>query len=1438
MPAATLTPRKRKRGSAAADSASDASSNHGSGSEAAMDVDDSAEPRSNTSGKKKGLSVTEMRNIKQNAQIFKSNTFHFQIESLLPNVVPKASHLPPLEKLMHDLHAHIMEIPAIPPQHPLEAARSLAKRGIAVPYPLPLPTEDTNWKVAYAQPREIAVVGSWGNKMTVKRQDGAPFGVDIAVEMPSDLFQEKDYLNSRFFHKRAFYVAVIAASLVSASALDVDVQYDSGDHDARKTCLLVKPRTASKLNAVVRIIPTLSPTSSPIPPARLSPAQANLRTGSETNAPTPLYNNTLALARLPRPLLLAVHGWASEAPAFADALRLLRVWAAQRGFGGVGARAGSVAGFAGRGAWWACVLGVLLAGEEDVGKAKAKFRARKTVGRGLSSYQLFKAALDFLAHRDFCGEPVFMKRSGDAPFDPSLFISSNPTFVDPSSTVNFLAGVPAGSLELLRHEARATLQHLDTAADPFPGAFLRDQRGLPTRFDIVLHVSLSSAKPPSPLDAGSSFLALLSSIPALVTKALGNRATLVTPLLPGATSRPLTSPRPTAPSSFLLGIRLDPAHAARLVDHGPAPDAPEAADFRTLWGTKAETRRFKDGRILESVVWEHVERAHIPHEIARHVLHMHFGVPPADVRACEPAYENVLRPGAIDWRAALAAFDGLVRALKSMDPEKDGVPLTLVSVLPVDEALRYLAPLPPRAVPTDALSFARLPPDERYVPPIDVVLQFEQSGRWPDDLAAVQKMKLVFFERMATWVQHNVDGASAHVMLDADAHSRPAEDNCALEVLTGVGLAFRFRIYHNREATLLQRVLEKRPPALRGDAPTPREQEAARVALALHTRRFVDAPKHHSAVAALHHARPAYAPAARLLKRWLAAHFLLSHIPPQALELLAALPFASATDAPGSAGVGFARLLSLLRDWDYALEPLLVPSFNAESQQAAVSAVFPQEKKGKALEEFKAMRARDPAMKVAWVICTEDDAKGMAWTSAGPSRLVAERVRAVARATAKYLEDGLDAGIVDVATVFTHPLNDYDFVLHLDPKALPRASDWILEQEAKGGKSSRGYANQPVAIGQDDETPVVDFDPVAMYFADLRRIYAGVAEFFWDPLGGRAIGGVWDPSVRKSHAFRVFLGFNSTIVPGNAKKPQVTLNEEATLVEMERMGRGLVTRVMRYGIIAPDLLGYGGTDKPANAVSYKMRLMAQDIVDIMDRENATRVIAIAHDWGCALLSRIALYYPPRLLAYAFFAMSFMAPMPEILPFDVLLPLLKERFGAELSAYQEFFVKPGAAAIIQANFDSFADAAYPEDPTLVKRVQTVKNGLEEFVTQGKRAPRAPWLLAEDLENLRKIVRDDGIDGPLNWYRAMIGGHNVEDDKKLLELHGKILIEKPVFFGAALKDYIGLADVQKAAVRKVVSGANLTIKEFDTGHFVNLESPEEVNRELDAWLQTII
>jgi U3 small nucleolar RNA-associated protein 22 len=130
---------------------------------------------------------------------------------------------------------------------------------------------------------------------------------------------------------------------------------------------------------------------------RLSPSHVNIHanvindtTNPDVHNPTPLYNNAILRNFTPKSQLLTVHALQKDCAAFADALALLRIWANQRGYS-EGTRM-CVRGFEGSGPWWCSVLALLLTGEESRPGAATKVNKRRTVGKGVSSYQLFKAA--------------------------------------------------------------------------------------------------------------------------------------------------------------------------------------------------------------------------------------------------------------------------------------------------------------------------------------------------------------------------------------------------------------------------------------------------------------------------------------------------------------------------------------------------------------------------------------------------------------------------------------------------------------------------------------------------------------------------------------------------------------------------------------------------------------------------------------------------------------------------------------------------------------------------------------------------------------------------------------------------------------------------------------------------------------------------------------
>jgi U3 small nucleolar RNA-associated protein 22 len=505
----------------------------------------------------------------------------------------------------------------------------------------------------------------------------------------------------------------------------------------------------------------------------------------------------------------------------------------------------------------------------------------------------------------------------------------------------------------------------------------------------------------SVMENGSFLGAMVASLSTRLRQALGPRVKALTLLHPPSQPRPLSQGLPDSPRTVFVGLILDQEHAFRLVDHGPAAtETPShlAEAFRELWGNKAELRRFQDGSITESVVWnvqDTDERAHIPVMIVRHILARHFDVHPGAVLSWQSGFDALLRlPPAVasryrasGFKAALMAFQKLATSIKGLDKE---LPLAIVSVNPIAPELRYTSVFAPTSVSPGVAS--TLPLCSRYVSLISLNLEFEKSARWPDDLAAIQKMKLAFLERLAQALTKAIPGLHARLAITLPAGVPLTADHAKLEIITPEGWAFALHVWHDREATLLDRIFHA-PPA----AYSPRDLENARTARRLHTQRFIASPRHHRAISALHHRFTAFGGTVRLVKRWLAAHWLLRlHVSEEAVEVLCAAVFAGAspTRVPNTRERGFACTIRLLRDWNWS-HGITIPLYGDSDLGPDVysSAV--------------------PGAKGVWALQTEADPDGRMWTVDAPDVVAAHRVRALAQATHDYLQ-GVELGVLDV----------------------------------------------------------------------------------------------------------------------------------------------------------------------------------------------------------------------------------------------------------------------------------------------------------------------------------------------------------------------------------------------------------------------------------------
>ena len=66
-----------------------------------------------------------------------------------------------------------------------------------------------------------------------------------------------------------------------------------------------------------------------------------------------------------------------------------------------------------------------------------------------------------------------------------------------------------------------------------------------------------------------------------------------------------------------------------------------------------------------------------------------------------------------------------------------------------------------------------------------------------------------------------------------------------------------------------------------------------------------------------------------------------------------------------------------------------------------------------------------------------------------------------------------------------------------------------------------------------------------------------------------------------------------------------------------------------YRVIAPDLRGFGESDKPADLSQYALPIILQDVLGILGQLGVERTHVVAHDWGAALGWVLASIAPER-----------------------------------------------------------------------------------------------------------------------------------------------------------------------------------------------------------------
>ncbi|KAG7481304.1 hypothetical protein MATL_G00065380 [Megalops atlanticus] len=1072
----------------------------------------------------------ELNQLKEAESLFHCSLLKMQMEELLKEVALSERR----KRLVDSFVLKVTELLHTVPQTADVELSDLSWLSGGVKMPFLLVPKAVKGKFHMAPPAAVSLIGSYPLGTCSKPR----VSVDLAVTIPSAVLHPKDALNQRYPRKRALYLAGLAQHL--SSSPDIGTMRYSCLHGNRlRPLLLLTPPDKDSSSVTLRL--HACPPPGFFKPSRFHPQRNNVRTAWYTGLsteqpdaaepPTPHYNSTVLGDLLSRAHLQFLSAIASQCAAFTEGVALLKVWLRQRE---LDQGSGCFSGFVG-----SMLVAYLL--------------STHRVSNSMTAYQLLRNCLHFLASTDLTENGITLAKEPDstAPSLSEFHSAFQVVFVDPSGHLNLCADMTANTYKQVQHEAALSLQFWDDPTlDGFQALLMTPKPMIRTCdhvFQLCGLVKLqASCKKLNLLSelmdhSGNYVQTALPFILSLLQRGLGERVRLLTHSLSPDPEWLVDSEPPKhkdqPPLSF--GLLLNPEIAASVLERGPPADSPKAAEFRQLWGSRSELRRFQDGAITEAVLWggtSACQKRLVPHEIITHLLQLHADIPESSVRYTGGVLDELIRmgretcsTGEEESLKVVQSFDDLSRKLWRLE----GLPLSITAVQGAHPALRYTQVFPPVPMKLDYSFFGRekvsraLVPQEGkpcpiYITPVKVICHMEGSGKWPHDRLAIRHIKAAFHIRLGELLtKHH----------RYTCHATPTHLDICKD-----GLVFRVQVAYHREPQILREDISPEGMLRYRD-----NEEAQALEMETLHRPYLTSTLH-----GLQPQHSSFGAVCRLAKRWLGAQLFSGDISEDVADLLVASLFLQPAPftPPGSPQVGLLRFLHLLSTFDWKNSPLVV-NLNGQLTAADYTEIR---------NDFIASRETLPVMFIA----TPKDKKLSIWTKSGPSVQMLQRLIVVAAESLRVLEKQLmdPSQTQDVRVALRPPLDAYDVLIHLNPKQVP-----LLTQAVDPPHATFSRGTMPGSVPScGGALPVIDFNPVGRYLAELRDAFGDLALFFCDPYGGTVIAVLWKPQAFTPQPFKTSQ-MSARRVEVTGEEARTVPNVEAILEDFCIMGEGLVKKV-------------------------------------------------------------------------------------------------------------------------------------------------------------------------------------------------------------------------------------------------------------------------------------
>ncbi|HVM97923.1 MAG TPA: alpha/beta hydrolase [Candidatus Acidoferrales bacterium] len=234
-----------------------------------------------------------------------------------------------------------------------------------------------------------------------------------------------------------------------------------------------------------------------------------------------------------------------------------------------------------------------------------------------------------------------------------------------------------------------------------------------------------------------------------------------------------------------------------------------------------------------------------------------------------------------------------------------------------------------------------------------------------------------------------------------------------------------------------------------------------------------------------------------------------------------------------------------------------------------------------------------------------------------------------------------------------------------------------------------------------------------------------------------------------------------------------------------------------YRAWAPDMRGYGESDRPQGRESYAIEKLMDDVGGLIDAAQASETILIGHDWGA-----IVAWY---------FAIRRVRPLSRLVIMNVPHPAVMEHAMRGRQLLRSWYV-----ALFQI-------PRLPEALLRAGKYRAIGDAFRNMAVDKSRFPDSVLQVYRD-----SAARPGALTAMVNYYRALVRGRGARRQQLL----GYPLIDCPTLMIWGEED--------SALGKETTYGTDLYVPQLtlrylpQVSHWVQQEAPETVNSMLEAWL----